>query len=64
MKFDINLGQKSPSDDLPNETKNKVLAALRDISRSDVDDRASNTLGRSDDDVVVLSDLESVQRFS
>jgi len=63
MELDIDLSQKTPSDDLPNETKDEMLAALRDISRSDVDHRASNTFGRRNNDVVVLGDLESVQRF-
>ena len=64
MELDIDLSQKTPSDDLPNETKDKMLAALRDISRSNVDHGASDTLGRCNNDVVVFSDLESVQRFS
>ena len=64
MELDIHLGQKTPSDDLPNETKNKMLSAFRDITGSDVDHGASNTLGGCNNDVVVFSDLESVQRFS
>ena len=64
MELDIDLSQKTPPNDLPNETKNKMLAALRDIGRSDVDHRATDTLGGSNHDVVVLSDLESVERFS
>ena len=64
MELDIDLGQKTPSDDLPNETKDKMLAAFRDISRPDVDNGASNTLGGCNDDVVIFSDLESIQRFS
>ena len=64
MELDIDLGQKTPSDDLPNETKDKMLAAFRDISRSDVDHGASNTLGGCNNYVVVFSNLESIQRFS
>ena len=64
MELDIDLGQETPSDDLPNETKDKMFAAFRDIRRSDVDHGASNTLGGCNDDVVVFSDLESIQRFS
>jgi hypothetical protein len=64
MELDIDLSQKTPSDDLPNEPKDKMLAALRDIRRSDVDHRASDTLGGSNNNVVVLGDLESVQSFS
>jgi hypothetical protein len=64
MELNIDLGQKTPSDDLPNETKDKMLAAFRDITRSDVDHGASNTLGGRNNDVVVFSNLEGIQRFS
>jgi hypothetical protein len=38
-----------------------MFPSLRDILRSDVDDGTSDSFGRSDDDIVVLRDLECVQ---
>lgn len=64
MELDIDLSQKTSSDDLPNKTKDKMFSALRDISRSDVNHRASDTLRRSNNDIVVFSNLESVESFS
>ena len=61
MNFDIDLAQKTSPNDLPNEAQDQVFPSLRDILRTNVDDRTSDTLGRGDDDVVVLSDLEGVE---
>lgn len=58
MKTNIDLGQETGLDDLPDETQNQVLASIHDILRSNVDDTASDSLGRVDGDVVVLDDLE------
>lgn len=59
--LDIDLAQKSPSDDLPNETQDQVFPPLGNVLRTDVDDGTSDTFGRGDDDVVVLGDLEGVE---
>lgn len=61
--FDANLRQETPPNDLPDETEDEVLRTVSDVLRSDVDDRASDTLGRGDNDVVVLRDLEGVERL-
>lgn len=58
MKTNIDLGQETGLDDLPDEAQNQVLASIHDILGSNVDDTASDSLGRVDGDVVVLDDLE------
>lgn len=63
MDLDVDLGEQTPSDDLPNETKNQMLSTFRDIRRPDVDDGTPNTLGRGDNDVIVFGNLESVEGF-
>ena len=64
VQLDINLTQQTTSNDLPNKTQNQVLTNFNDISTSDVDNGAADGLGGGDDDVVVLCDLERVQRFA
>jgi len=61
MNLDIDLAQKTSPDDLPDQTQDQVFPTLRNILRTDVDDGTSDTLGRGDDDVVVLGDLEGVE---
>jgi hypothetical protein len=61
MMLDIDLAQQSSSDDLPNQTQDQVFPSLGNILRADVDDGASDTFGRGDDDIVVLGDLEGVE---
>ena len=46
---------------MPNETEDEMFSSLGDINRTNVDDRASNSLRGSDDNVVVLSHLECVE---
>lgn len=58
VKTNIDLGQETSLDDLPDETQNQVLASIHDILGSNVDDTASDSLGRIDGNVVVLDDLE------
>lgn len=41
-----------------------MLPPLCNIGRANIDDGASDTLGRCDHDVVVLRHLESIQRFA
>jgi hypothetical protein len=64
MKFDVNLGKETSADDLPDETQDEVFSSVRDIRRADVDDGTADTLGRWDDDVVVLCKLECVEGLS
>lgn len=58
VKTDINLGQKTSLDDLPDESQNQVLTSIHKILRSNVDDTASNSLSRVDGHIVVLDNLE------
>src|ERR1700744_874933 len=51
---DIPLGQKTSLDDLPDKAKNQMLASIHNILRSNVNNAASNSLGRVDGDIVVL----------
>lgn len=41
-----------------------MLSPLSNITRTDVYNGATDTLRRGDDDIVVFSDLESVERFT
>lgn len=63
MELDINLAEQTAFDDLPNQTKNQMLSSFDDILRTNVDNRASNSLGRVDDNVVVFNHLEVVYLF-
>lgn len=58
VQTDIDFGQQTSLDDLPDETQNQVLASIHDVLRSNVDDTASDSLGRADGDIVVFNDLE------
>lgn len=58
VQTNIDLGQETSLDDLPDETQNQMLASIHDILGSNVDDAASDSLGRVNGDVVVLNDLE------
>lgn len=61
MKLYVDPTEEPTSDDLPNQTEDKMFTTFGEIRRSDVDDRASDGLGRCDHDVVVLCDLKCVQ---
>lgn len=63
MDLDIDFGEQTSSNDLPNKTKNQVLSAFRNIGGTDINDGTSDTLGRGNDDIVVFGDLESVEGF-
>lgn len=41
-----------------------MFRAFRNICRSDIDDGTTNSFGRRDDDVVILGDLECIERFA
>ena len=64
MKFDVDLGQQSTTDDLPDKTQNQMFPSLCNIRGSDVDDGTPDGLGGGNDDVIVLRHLEVVQRFA
>jgi len=62
MEPNIHLGEQTTSYDLPNQSQNQMFTALGKIGRPDVDDRASNSFRRRDDDVVILGYLECIER--
>lgn len=61
MNLDVDLAEQTSSDDLPNQTQNQVLPAFDKVLGTNVDYRASDTLGGGDNDVVIFSHLESVE---
>lgn len=61
VNLDVNLGQKTTTNDLPDETQDEVLTALLNVARANVDNGTSDTLGRGNNNVVVLRHLERVQ---
>ena len=63
VELDIDLSKQTSSNNLPDETENEMLATFCDVRCTDVHDGAANTLCRGNDNVVVLRDLESVQRL-
>jgi hypothetical protein len=63
MELDVDLGEQTSPDDLPNETKDEMFPTFCEIRCANVDDRATDTFRRGDDDVVVLGYLEGVQRL-
>lgn len=64
MKLDIDLAKQTTLDDLPNETENQVLTTFNKILGTNVNNRASDSLGRVDNDIVVLGHLEIVDLLS
>ena len=63
VDFDVDVVQETPADDLPDEAKDEVLATLCDVRRTNVDHRTPNGFCRGDNDVVILGDLEVVERL-
>lgn len=63
MKLYINLAQQTASNDLPDQSENKMLSSFDDVCRTDIDDTASDSFRRLDDDIVVFRHLEVVERF-
>jgi hypothetical protein len=61
VDLDVDLGEQSTADDLPNETEDEVFSTLGNVLWTNVDDGTADTLCRGDDDVVVLGHLEGVQ---
>lgn len=57
MKFDVNLAKKTSSNNLPNQSKYKVLSSFNEIRRTNIDDR-SKSLCRIDDEVVIFDHLK------
>jgi len=64
MKFDIDLAEQSTSDYLPDETKDEMFSAFLKILGTDVDHRASDSLCRRDDKIVILGHLERIDLFA
>lgn len=63
MKLNVNLAQETSANNLPDQTENQVLLGLHDVAAANVDNRTTDTLGRLDDNVVVLRHVEIVQRL-
>ena len=61
VQLDIDLAEQTSPDDLPDQTQNQVLTHLDDITTANVDDGTPNALGRLDNNVVVLGEVEIVQ---
>jgi len=57
----IDLGEKTNSDDLPDETEDQVSLSINKILSTDVDDIATNTLGGVDAKGLVFANTESVK---
>jgi hypothetical protein len=60
MKLDINFAKQTTLDNLPDKSKNQVLTTFHKILGTNVNNRASDSLGRVDHDIVVLGHLEAV----
>lgn len=63
MKLNVDLCKQSATDDLPDQAEYKMFTAFSDITGSNVDDRAANSLGGCDDNIVVFGHLESIKGF-
>ena len=63
MQLDVDLAEQTSPDDLPDQTKNQMLSNLDNVSSANVDNRAADALCRFNDNVVVLSKVEVVQRL-
>ena len=64
MKFDVDLTEQSTSDDLPDKTEDEMLSAFLKILGTDIDHRASDSLCRRDNDIVILRHLERIDLFA
>lgn len=63
VEFDVNLAQKTPPDDLPDQSQNQMFSNLDDISTANVDNGTADALCRLDDNVVVLRHVEGIERL-
>lgn len=61
VQFDIDFTQETTANDLPNETKDQMLAHLNNIASTNVDDRAADTFAGFNDDIVVFAHLEGIE---
>lgn len=61
MELDVDLSQQTTADNLPDKAEDKMFTDLNDVAGTNVDDRASDSLGGLDDDIVVLAHLESIE---
>ena len=57
----VDVGKKAFTNDLPDESKDEMFATFRNIRRANIDNRAPDTLGRRDDNIVVFRNLEIVK---
>jgi hypothetical protein len=63
VQLDVDLAEQPAPNDLPDQAVDQVLAALGQVRRANVDNRAADALGGGNDDIVVLGHLEVVQAF-
>lgn len=63
VQLDIDLAEKTSPDDLPDQTQDQMLAHLDDVSTANVDDGTPNAFRRLNNNVVVLGEVEVVQRL-
>lgn len=63
VQLDVNLAQQSTANNLPDQAQNQMLPDLDDVASADVHNRAADTLGGFDDNVVVLTHMESIEIF-
>lgn len=61
VELDVYFSEQTAADDLPDKTKDKMLADFNDVTSTDVDNGATDALGRLNDDVVVLAHLKSIE---
>jgi hypothetical protein len=61
VQFNVDLSQETSPDDLPYQTQDQMLSNLDNVSTANVDNGATDTLGRLNDNVVVLCKVEVVQ---
>lgn len=61
VQLNVDLAEQTAADDLPNEAKNKMLTDFDNITGTNIHNRATDTLGGLDDDVVVLAHLEGIE---
>lgn len=57
MKFDVNLTQEPTSDNLPDQSEDKMFSPFKEIGTANVND-SGKALGRVDDEIVILKHLE------
>lgn len=63
VQLNVDLAEQTSPDNLPDQTQNQVLAYFDNVSSTNVNHRTPNTLCGLNDNVVVLGEVEVVQRL-